>query len=89
VGARSCSWLLHTVMVTVAAPTPIASGSASTGDSAATAWLTLAAAIIAAGVSGVSIYFVRKTGKATGRAAQDLADAAKQSATARSRTASP
>jgi hypothetical protein len=73
--------LLHAVMVTIATPTSTASASAS-GSSSVAVWLTLVAAIIAACVSGVSIYFVRKTGKATAKAAQDLADAAKKSAAA-------
>ena len=80
--SRSHSRLLHMVMVTIATPTPTASVSASAGGSPVAVWLTLVAAIIAACVSGVSIYFVRKTGKATAKAAQDLADAAKQSAAA-------
>jgi hypothetical protein len=69
-------------MATITTPTPTASGSASAGGSSVAVWLTFAAAIIAALVSGVSIYFVRKTGKATAKATQDLADAAKKSAIA-------
>jgi hypothetical protein len=74
--------VVRSSVITIVTTARAQSGTASASGNTLGVWLTFAAAIIAAGVAGLSIYFVRKTGRDTAKAAQALAEAAKTSAAA-------
>lgn len=82
--------LLHAVSsapTTTVAVTTTAGGAKAASTSTLGAWLAFGAALFAAGVSGVSIYFVRKTGAETSGAANRSAGAAVTSAEAATKAA--
>lgn len=72
-------YVLVTTLDAIAGPQ---SGTGSSTASATGLWLTFTATLIAAAVSGLSIYFIRKTGRDTANAAERSAEAAMRSAAA-------